>query len=359
MRLVKTLACWLFVLTGLTRLARRANRHRGLVVTYHGVHAGPADGVLNFDGMHVRARRFARQMRHLARHYRVVSLDTLLVTAPSGRPLAAITFDDGYLNVYHNAFPILKALGLPAMLFVPTDFLVSRRGVWWDRLRVMVGASDRRLLAVTLDGRNAVLPIRTAAERAQALVALNREARRRPPAARDALLAALAAQLDVPGEDAGRLGEPLTLAELREMVAHGFEIGSHGTAHDSFLHLTADELAEELDASRRALEALTGRPVHWLAYPHGDVSEAVARAVERAGYRGAVTAVETLTHAGIDAYQLPRIVMHDGMDYAEFVVAVSGLRELVKNGLAAVRRRSQAAWPDAVTTTTRADIGRS
>jgi peptidoglycan/xylan/chitin deacetylase (PgdA/CDA1 family) len=157
------------------------------------------------------------------------------------------------------------------------------------------------------------------------------------PADRDALLAALATQLGVPGEDAGRLGEPMTVAELREMVGHGLEVGSHGITHDSFLQLPADRLAHELDGSRRILQALTGRPVHWLAYPHGDLSDAVARAVE-------------LNDVDTDAYQVRRIVLHDGMGHAEFVVAASGLRESINNVLAAARVWLRAPSPGRVRT---------
>src|SRR5439155_184650 len=82
-----------------------------------------AEPLLNFDGMHVRARRFARQMQYVSRRYRVVALDRLLEPghAPTpDRPCAVLTIDDGYRNIYRVAFPILKRLRLPATLFVPT-----------------------------------------------------------------------------------------------------------------------------------------------------------------------------------------------------------------------------------------------
>src|SRR2546430_17055722 len=89
MQIGRQIIYWLLVLGGLAWLSARLNRRKILVLVYHGVHAGHADPVLNFDGMHVRARRFARQMGYGARRYRGVTLDRLLEprkAPPPARP---------------------------------------------------------------------------------------------------------------------------------------------------------------------------------------------------------------------------------------------------------------------------------
>lgn len=62
-----------------------------------------------------------------ARGYEFWSLDQLLssVNQPSELHdrIALVTFDDGYESVYLNAFPVLKKLGIPATVFVATQFL--------------------------------------------------------------------------------------------------------------------------------------------------------------------------------------------------------------------------------------------
>src|SRR5437899_4035013 len=121
---------WLLVLSGLAWLAARLNRRKVLVLVYHGVHAGCAEPLLNFDGMHVRARRFARQMQYVSRRYRVVALDRLLEPghAPTpDLPCAVLTIDDGYRNIYRLAFPLLTRLRLPATPFLPTASRAGRR----------------------------------------------------------------------------------------------------------------------------------------------------------------------------------------------------------------------------------------
>jgi len=338
MRLARQVVYWLLVLSGLAWLAMRVNRRKVLVLAYHGVYTGPSDALLNHDGMHVRERRFVRQIRWVARHYRVVPIDELGTPAPAGRPRAVITLDDGYRNVRRVVFPILKARSLPATLFLPTDFVLGRRGLWWDRLRAMLAATATPTLRCSLAGRDHLLPVRTIAERVAAAEALSPEIRNVPPARREALLAELAARLGVPGRDAGAFGAPLAAGEIREMLRHGVTVGSHGTTHASFLTLGADDLALELSASRLVLEGLTGARVRWLAYPHGDFSPAVADAVRRAGYHGAVTTVEALAAGRGDAYAVTRIGVHDNMTMAHFIVAVSGLHDVFVGLVAAARR---------------------
>ena len=50
----------------------------------------------------------------------------------TGKPLAAVTFDDGYLDNFENAIPILKELNLPATFFVSTGLIGTDKGLPHD-----------------------------------------------------------------------------------------------------------------------------------------------------------------------------------------------------------------------------------
>lgn len=58
----------------------------------------------------------------------IVSLPELLAI-PDDRDAISLTFDDAYVNFETEAWPRLRAYGLPAMLFVPTAF-VGRSNDW-------------------------------------------------------------------------------------------------------------------------------------------------------------------------------------------------------------------------------------
>jgi peptidoglycan/xylan/chitin deacetylase (PgdA/CDA1 family) len=84
----------------------------GVVLYYHHVTQAHCD-------------RFVRQMQHLRRYVQPVRADHRAWLAPGTR-VAAVTFDDGYLSTFENAAPELERLGIPATVFVVSDFLGQR-----------------------------------------------------------------------------------------------------------------------------------------------------------------------------------------------------------------------------------------
>jgi peptidoglycan/xylan/chitin deacetylase (PgdA/CDA1 family) len=332
MRILKEIGYWCLLWTGLAWVATRFNRRKILVLGYHDLYADAVDPVDNFDGLRVRRDRFERQMRYLARHYHVVPLDELLdrsVGSRDGKPLAAITFDDGYKNVYRVAYPVLRRLALPATVFVIPDFSLHGRMPWWERLRALVAGTQRPAALVPIQGTRRWYPLITVGDREAVLEELSADLRAVPPTAREESLATLAA--DLGAEERILAGcAPLSADELREMSSGGIAVGSHGRSHDSFLHLSEDDLFAELTESKQILESVTGQPVTWLAYPYGDYSGVAIDAAGRAGYRGAVTTVPRLYETTADPHAMPRICVDDKLSFAHFVVAVSGLRDFLQ-----------------------------
>lgn len=96
---------------------------------------GPKVIVLNYhkiDNMHislsVKPEDFERQMKYLAEHnFHSITPQELYAALVGGAELpenpVLITFDDGYMDNYTNAYPILKKYGLKATMFVITGFL--------------------------------------------------------------------------------------------------------------------------------------------------------------------------------------------------------------------------------------------
>jgi peptidoglycan/xylan/chitin deacetylase (PgdA/CDA1 family) len=84
----------------------------------------------------------------------------------------------------------------------------------------------------------------------------------------------------------------MSSAELRAVRDAGHEVEAHTCNHANLVRLAprgdALLMAELLDCKRR-IQAITGAPIYYLAYPDGATSPTVLNAVSRAGYRAAFT----------------------------------------------------------------------
>jgi peptidoglycan/xylan/chitin deacetylase (PgdA/CDA1 family) len=101
--------------SGAARL-RGKGAERIVVLLYHRVNDALRDSVT------VGVKQFENHIRYLADHYEIQRLEDVISSgASTARPLVAITFDDGYLDNYEYAAPILARHGVHATFFVATD----------------------------------------------------------------------------------------------------------------------------------------------------------------------------------------------------------------------------------------------
>ena len=105
------------------------NRQRIVVLLYHRVNDDLRDSVT------VGIEQFDRQMARIACNHPVVRLDDLVhgnVKPDTARSSVAVTFDDGYLDNYENAMPILLKHRIPATFFVSTGMIGSTNAFQHD-----------------------------------------------------------------------------------------------------------------------------------------------------------------------------------------------------------------------------------
>lgn len=256
------------------RAARVTSRKAGLALIYHGVGEARTDTARDLVRPHP-ASLFEQQIEHLRAHYRVVPASELLAAAYArrrGEPFpVAVTFDDDLASHVTVALPILRRAGVPATFFLSGASLEAPFAFWWERLQ---RAFDLHLDDVRglVGGAALGAPSASLHEFGAIIEAMK-------PEERDRVSARLTHALGPDPETAG-----IRADDVRKLVSSGMEIGFHTLRHDPLLPLGEAALARALSDGRDRLEAVVGRSLTTIAYPHGRADRRVANAAREAGF---------------------------------------------------------------------------
>lgn len=306
--------------TGMERLVGKGGRCP-VVFGYHRVvqefSSAVKSGVI--PPMLISSQMFERHLDWIGQRFSFISLEELGSNIEQGkpfqRPVAAITFDDGYSDIYHNAFPILKRKGIPAAVFVVTGLVDTSHPLAHDKLYALLlqaslqwQDSSRRLDALVRDLGivSSSLPtvygdgIRPFATTRELLVKLSRSEICK-------VVTALESSVCAP-RDVTDSCKTLTWQMLAEMKNSGMTIGSHTRSHILLTNEQQSTVQQELEQSWAELTARLGPPIHHFSYPDGRFSSDSIRAVASAGYRYAYT---TCHHCDLQnpLYTIPRRIL--------------------------------------------------
>jgi peptidoglycan/xylan/chitin deacetylase (PgdA/CDA1 family) len=289
----------LALMLGATRTDRllrlvSGTRRLPLVVGYHRVvDDGRQRRASIIAPMLVSRRMFERQLDWIGRRFRFASLDELGSRLESGEPFetptATITFDDGYRDMYEHAYPVLQRKGIPAAVFVVTDWIDRASALYHDRLYLLLthdwAAARETLIDLGVMTAEQTLTPRGLNEPFAALRHLL------TTLAQEGLVRVTAALEERLVIDTGRLDglRPLSWAMLAEMQRGGITVGSHTRTHALLTRESASRMLEETAGARRDLEERLATPVRHFAYPDGAFDAETVEAVAQAGYRFAYT----------------------------------------------------------------------
>jgi peptidoglycan/xylan/chitin deacetylase (PgdA/CDA1 family) len=275
-------------------------RRRPLILGYHRVVEDFAAAArTEMPSMLISTSMFERHLEWLGRHFRFVSLEDIgahtAAGVPFAEPVVAITFDDGYGDVYEHAFPTLKRKGIPAAVFVVTDLVGRHHWQTHDKLYYLL----TKAFALWADPRRELAGVLADLQIPSRAVLPSRASTRSPFSAVSALLPALSkSHVDrvmtclesAVGNGFHDIPRALTWPMIARMRQAGFTIGSHTRSHVSLPMEPTEAAVEELSGSKRVLERHLGEPVVHFAYPGGQFTPRVVDAVAGAGYRFGYTA---------------------------------------------------------------------
>jgi peptidoglycan/xylan/chitin deacetylase (PgdA/CDA1 family) len=256
--------------TGAWGTIRRAVSWKGvLCLNYHRVGEPCLNG---FDEgvWSANASSFDDQLKFLKSNFDVVSPPDLpdIVRRGTGRHVL-VTFDDGYLDNYRVAFPILKSHGVAATFFLATGFLDHPRLPWWDEIAWIVRTSRKP----GIDARPWLsTPVMfDEPTREMAVQVLLKVYKSMPTASTEPFLEFLAEETGSgrhKDPDAGRTW--MTWAMAREMRAAGMVVGGHTINHPVLAQLSLEGQWEEISGCSRRLAEELGEPMLYFSYPVGN-----------------------------------------------------------------------------------------
>ncbi|MBS2028810.1 MAG: polysaccharide deacetylase family protein [Deltaproteobacteria bacterium] len=289
----------------------KAGGRRTLILAYHRVVQDfHADSQRVIPGLLVSAETFARHLEEVRRGFDIVPLaEALEVNAGLRQPrrdVAVISFDDGYRDNFDVAFPILKQLGVPATIFLPTGFIGTDARLPHDRLfhlLRLVHARARREPAIFewAGGVDAWAPL----IRLDPVEAVERFITNWPHAQVLAAIDALATRLNEPAPPLD--GALLDWEQCRTLQRSGLvSFGAHTVGHVPLPRESAASIARELGEAKATVERELGAPCRDFAYPNGFYSRELMHALVHAGYRSAVTTEDAQNELGGDPFRLRR-----------------------------------------------------
>lgn len=260
------------------------------VLTYHRFPNAHGPELFDDDVVDVTPEAFERQIICLKRHFTFVGVDELCAFA-AGKNIPqnsiAVTFDDGYLDNYEQALPILQRHGARATFFLSTAYIDERRIYWWDRVSYIVKRSS--VPTISLDYPYRVdIPLgdrNLANERVQRIVKTHPSLELERFLEQFARAAGVAWSRKLERSFADRL--LLTWDHVRELKRAGMDIESHTRTHRVLQTLAPLEIEDELAGSRADLERELGQRSRAVAYPVGNPlvdSSPIRKAVHDAGY---------------------------------------------------------------------------
>lgn len=298
-------------------LARERWPRRTLAaLNYHRVLDGPSgldEGVVSAS-----CAEFDRQMALVARHASAISIDDLCAALDGGRALpknpVLLTFDDGYLDNYELALPILRKHGVRATFFITTNYIGTNRLPWWDRVAYLMRHTRFQELKLRYP-RELSLSLATPNARRLAQRTVLHVIKRTYGLDMDRFLQELEAAAGL-AIDEPALAKRLFMDwdHVRGLHRAGMDLGAHTMSHRVLQTLVLAEAEREIMGSQRILTEQIGEPMRAIAYPVGyplGRFSGLWELVAKAGFSLGFTFVPGLIEVNedVDRFNLPRLAV--------------------------------------------------
>ena len=325
--------------TGLIRAWRGLWARSLTVINYHRIDDPYREGFDSFKpNASATPQDFDRQLDYLAEWFNVVSLKDIVEWLDGHKDLppyaALITFDDGYLDNYTSAVPLLRKHNFPALIFLTTGHIGTDAPFYWDMAAYCFAHTQNDHLTFP-DGR--VEGWSNQVERDQVSKNWIEFMKILPQAEKQSYVENLPILLGVSIPEGFFQRLMMNWDQVREMQKDGIEFGAHTMHHPILTRVSLEEAREEVVGSKTRIEAELGVPVLGFAYPNGqasDLNEEIEKTVAESGIRAAFTLLNgpsSQSEVKRNPYAIRRIFISHRHSLAEYAMQLSPINRFRSN----------------------------
>ena len=254
-------------------------------------------------------------------NYEIVSLDRaaqILNGDQVKKKIAVFTFDDGYVDNYLYAYPILKKHAVPFTIYVTTHLPDGEAILWWYLLEDLILKENR--IDFELNDQRYQYSCASSREKDWVYNEIHKLILDGPSSQLNQRIRQVFENYDISFlEKTSQLS--LTWQQIREMSEDPLvDIGAHTIHHEALSRLSEAAVQKEMESSRDIIESKIGQQVEHFSYPFGTKNEAGEREFRIAKKCGFKTSTTTRIsnifpeHKNL-LQQLPRIPINQKRDH--------------------------------------------
>jgi len=252
---------------------------------------------------------FEWQVKYIKKHYNAITFSELFACIEGQKSLpknpVIITFDDGFIDNFTNAYQILLENSIPATFFISTDYIGKKGTFWFDFVAIAIKnlpdgnyKNSKHNIQFEIndidDSKTKVIYILLSKMK------LIKNSERLE----------LIHWLEEIYNPTSISNEIMTWDNVREMASNGMEIGSHSVSHPILSQLSASELKKEIIESKLEIQEQLHIDCNVIAYPVGGknaFNKDVEKLVEENYNFGCSYISGVNTKKNIDYYSLKRL----------------------------------------------------
>lgn len=279
------------------------------------------------------AALFRNQIEYLKKNFHIVTMEDVIAACSGDADLPQkamlLTFDDGYIDNYTFAFPILEEFGIQGSFFIPGKTFATHRLLDVNKIHYILAAADIRNLVIDLKtemeyyrGQEYDYPpteelfqkygVASRFDKGEVIFVKRMLQTVLPERLRNQISSSLFTKYVGISEEQLAYELYMTEEQIRTMKRHGMFIGVHGYDHYWLGNLTLEQMRQDISLALDTLDEFIDRRCWVMNYPYGNYSQEVVRYIKSQGACVGLTTEARAARIGKDdALLLPRFDCND------------------------------------------------